>query len=110
MYRIAIEGILGLKRQGDSLLVSPCVSPKWKEFQVNYRYGRSELHLSFENPAGAASGIHSVELDGRALSGASIPLVDDGARHQVRIVMSNVGSDAGRFHGASADSHAQSAE
>jgi cyclic beta-1,2-glucan synthetase len=110
MYRIAIENVLGLKRQGDSLLVAPCVSPDWKQFQVNYRYGRSQLQLSFENPAGVASGIHSMELDGHALSGAIIPLVDDGRRHQVRVVMRDVGSDASRFHGAPADSHAQSAE
>jgi hypothetical protein len=50
--------------------------------------------MEVENPAGVSRGIAKVALDGVAVSGApdltsgaEIPLHDDGAEHQVRIVL-----------------------
>ena len=41
-----------------------------------------------ENPSGVARGVALTELDGNLLAGsATIHLVDDGAVHQVRIVL-----------------------
>ena len=38
---------------------------------------------------GVSRGVKSLELDGQALTGAgtAIPLADDGATHQVRVVL-----------------------
>ena len=87
MYRIAVESILGLRRRGASLCIAPCVPMSWSNFEVSYRYGTSELHLSFDNSAGVATGVRSVELDGHHLPDGLVPLVDDGRRHEVRVVM-----------------------
>ncbi|HXK20160.1 MAG TPA: protein ndvB, partial [Polyangiaceae bacterium] len=87
MYRIAIENMLGLQRRGDSLELQPCIPPSWGELEVTYRYGKSELQLSFENPRRVSSGIERIELDGRELPDTALPLVDDGRRHRARIVL-----------------------
>jgi cyclic beta-1,2-glucan synthetase len=87
MYRIAVESMLGLQRRGGTLMLTPCVPPEWRSFEVRYRYGNSELHLVFENPDGVATGVRRIELDGHTLGGSAIPLVDDGQRHEVRVVM-----------------------
>ncbi len=95
MYRIAVENMLGLKRLGDTLEISPCVSPDWKEFAATYRYGQSELTLSFQNPDGATTGVQRIELDGQELPHASVALVDDGRRHRVLVVMGRAHSGWG---------------
>ena len=87
MYRIAVENMLGLQREGARLHVAPCVPPSWTEFKVTYRYGKSELVLAFENPSGASTGVRRIELDGTVLEGGSVPLIDDGRRHRVRVLM-----------------------
>jgi cyclic beta-1,2-glucan synthetase len=110
MYRIAVENMLGLKRQGQSLLIAPCVSPSWTEFKVVYRYGQTELALSFENPSGVASGVRTIELDGAPLPEASIPLIDDGRRHRARVVMGAVGAAAERAPSHLPFNHAHGAE
>jgi hypothetical protein len=42
-----------------------------------------------ENPQGVGCGVASSELDGNPLSagGATIPLVDDGATHKVKVIL-----------------------
>jgi cyclic beta-1,2-glucan synthetase len=110
MYRIAIEDVLGLKRVGDSLQLSPCIPPSWTEFQVTYHYGKSELALEFENPNGVPTGIRRIELDGRELPGATIALVDDGRRHRARVVMGQAGVGAERVRDPWSASQARSAE
>jgi cellobiose phosphorylase len=87
MYRIGVENMLGLRRRGQSLEVAPCVPPSWREYSVTYRYGSSELTLTFRNSDGVAGGVQRIELDGRTLPEATIPLVDDGRRHQAVVVI-----------------------
>jgi cyclic beta-1,2-glucan synthetase len=87
MYRIGVEGLLGLTRRGEMLDVAPCVPPSWREFSVTYRYGRSELSLTFQNPRGVATGVTRIELDERVLDGASISLVDDGLKHRAVVTL-----------------------
>jgi len=86
-YRIATENVLGLQRSQDRLVIAPCLTTSWTSLRVTYRYGQSELEIAFENPHGVATGVQRVELDGRLLPEPSVPLVDDGRRHSVRIVM-----------------------
>jgi cellobiose phosphorylase len=110
MYRIGVEHILGLQRRGDTLHVAPCVPGSWTEFQVSYRYGKSELNLSFRNPDGVSSGVQRLELDGRELANGEVPLVDDGQRHEVTIVMGPVAASAPRLQAAASSRRASSAE
>jgi cyclic beta-1,2-glucan synthetase len=109
MYRIAIEGILGLQRRGNALVIAPCVPPEWTEFQVTYRYDTSELQINFENPGGASTGVRSVELDGRRLPDARVPLVDDRRTHRVRVLMDGKSDGAERLPGRLSENHAHGA-
>ena len=110
MYRIAVENILGLKRLGNTLEVSPCIPPDWRDFVVTYRYGHSELSFAFQNPDGVATGVQRIELDGQQHADALIPLIDDGRRHSVVVVMGRADSAASGLHSASLVTHARSAE
>ncbi len=87
MYRIALEGILGLHRHGDALSIDPCVPRSWPGFTIAFRNGASHYDIAIENPNGVSKGVVSAELDGAGISAAAIPLVDDGKPHKVRVVM-----------------------
>jgi cyclic beta-1,2-glucan synthetase len=85
-YRIVLEDVLGFRRIGDRITLTPCMPASWPSFELVYRYGRSKLHVLVKNAHG--SPVHDgVTLDGTVLADSSIPLVDDGGTHEVRIVV-----------------------
>ena len=85
LYRVGLEGILGLRKEADLLFVDPRAPAAWREYTIEYRHGRSVYVIVVTNPAGAPRGPISVTLDGRARPDGSIPLVDDGSRHSVEV-------------------------
>ena len=116
LHRAATEWILGVRRRGDALLVDPCIPRAWPRYDVTVRHGRSRYQIVVENPRGVNRGVATADLDGRPLTlepaeaawtgdplaeapprrdpseapprrRARVPLSDDGAEHQVRIVL-----------------------
>jgi cyclic beta-1,2-glucan synthetase len=85
MYRVGLEGILGLERRGDTLAVEPRAPTAWGEYSIEYRHGRSVYVITVLNEAGTTRSTATVTIDGRAADGPSIALVDDGARHEVTV-------------------------
>jgi cyclic beta-1,2-glucan synthetase len=85
LYRVGLEGILGLRKEADLLFVDPRAPAAWPEYTIEYRHGRSLYVIVISNPEGAPRGPVTVTVDGRARPDGSIPLVDDGARHAVEV-------------------------
>jgi cellobiose phosphorylase len=85
MYRVGLEGILGLHKRGDQLVLDPHVPAAWRQYQIDYRHGRSVYVIVLRNEDGVAQGMNEVTIDGRVSPGGSIPLVDDGNRHLVTV-------------------------
>ena len=87
MVRLGLEGILGLRKVGQTLLIEPCIPQDWAEYKMVYRYGRATYHIHVKNPSGVQQGVAEVWLDGQRLTGPQIPLHDDGQAHQVAVVL-----------------------
>jgi cyclic beta-1,2-glucan synthetase len=88
MYRAGIEWILGFRPRGRFLHLDPCIPRAWPGFEIAFRYHSSRYEIRVENPHGVTRGVSAVILDGQVLvDGAAIPLADDGATHQVRLVL-----------------------
>jgi cyclic beta-1,2-glucan synthetase len=90
MYRAGLEGILGFRVQGTSLLLTPCIPEKWPRFEIVFKYRSSRYEILIDNPSGVNCGVAHAELDGSALPPdlqTRIPLVDDGSIHSVRLIL-----------------------
>jgi len=61
------------------------VPDHWPELTIEYRYGSSLYVITVREPGAAREHGAGVTLDGNALNGAAIPLLDDGKRHDVVI-------------------------
>jgi cyclic beta-1,2-glucan synthetase len=85
MYRVGLESILGFTRIGDSLHIAPRVPAHWPEYDIDYRFGGSVWAITVHEPARIAAQGAVVTVDGTELDADAIPLVDDGARHEVAI-------------------------
>jgi cyclic beta-1,2-glucan synthetase len=84
-YRLGLEAILGIRRQGAALAIRPCIPSSWPAYEVAYRVGGATYRIRVENPDGVNSGVVAIRLDGSALEDDVLPLVDDGRVHEVSV-------------------------
>jgi cyclic beta-1,2-glucan synthetase len=96
MYRAAIEWILGFRLRGTTLFIDPCIPRAWRRYQMTFRYHSARYEIRVENPRGVSRGVVSTEVDGQVLAEpdgpsnlrrAEIPLVDDRATHEIKVVL-----------------------
>jgi cellobiose phosphorylase len=95
MYQAGIEWILGLRRRGKRLYISPCIPCEWPEFSVSYRFSGTRYLITVKNPSHKSGGATAMQIDGQdaALAerdiqdGPYIELYDDGQVHHVILVL-----------------------
>jgi cellobiose phosphorylase len=95
MYRLILESLLGLRREGNALRVAPCLPADWTRLTVHYRYGETVYHIAIL-PTAAGDGEPRVTVDGIEQDGSAISLVDDRQEHSVEVR----GTDRGVGRGA----------
>jgi cyclic beta-1,2-glucan synthetase len=85
MYRAGVEGILGLRRAGDELVVDPRLPAAWPGFEATVTFGSTRYEIVVRNRADRTG--WDAELNGAphpAIDGAlRVPL--DGGRHQLMV-------------------------
>lgn len=82
MLRFTLESLLGLRVEADRLRIVPCVPEHWASFRLNYRYRDTLYRIEVLTNSNEAES-DALTLDGTALSGPDIPLVDDRRDHAV---------------------------
>ena len=88
MYQAGLEGILGLRQVGAALHIEPAIPRNWPGYEVDIRYGSAHYVITVENPQRVSSGLHSIEVDGvMTARPGPVEMIDDGAVHQVRVVL-----------------------
>jgi cellobiose phosphorylase len=80
LYRLIIESLLGVQRQGDRLLLSPHLPAGWDGFRLHYRFRSAAYAITVR-----AADSDALAVDGKPLQGKVIDLVDDGASHVVEL-------------------------
>ncbi|MBQ7455818.1 MAG: hypothetical protein IJS53_05180, partial [Clostridia bacterium] len=78
LYEVFLHDFLGFEKLGDSVRLAPRVPEEWEECTVLYRWGGSRYQLT------AAPDAPYVTLDGEKITGAFVPLRDDGRAHEAR--------------------------
>jgi cellobiose phosphorylase len=87
LYRLVLESLLGLRLEGDRLVLAPCLPAEWDGFTVHYRYRETVYHLAVCQSGSDHTGFGAprVILDGVEQPGPAIPLVDDHREHSVEV-------------------------
>ena len=85
MYRLIVETLLGLHRDGDALVLRPRLPAAWPSCTLTYRFGATRYEITVRRE-GAADTLR-VWLDGVEQAGARMPLQRDGGTHAVLAVV-----------------------
>ncbi|MHB1317041.1 MAG: GH36-type glycosyl hydrolase domain-containing protein, partial [Anaerolineae bacterium] len=86
-WRLGIEAVLGLIKEGEALRIKPTIPPAWDGYEVRYRQGGALYTVRVHNPEHVSQGIRQITFDGEPLAEGMVPLVDDGQAHAVEVVM-----------------------
>ena len=79
IYRAALEHVLGVRKEGNVLIISPSIPRHWPGFEVTYTHDDTTYHVVVANPSGISRGLIAATLNGVALqirndASVSVPL------------------------------------
>jgi len=83
MYRLLVETLLGVHREGDQLRLAPRLPAKWSTYKIHYRYRQTVYHITISRLAADTTGESELLLDGEKIAGTCVPLRDDHPEHLV---------------------------
>jgi cellobiose phosphorylase len=91
LYRLILESLLGLQVEANTLRLCPCLPSHWDGYTLNYRH-RATLYRIQVLPTVAVGTTPAWSVDGLALEGASLDLIDDGKEHTVVVRLAKTGA------------------
>ena len=88
LYRLMLESLLGLNRQGNTLSFTPCIPETWPSYSMSYRFGETTYQITvvqtlLDDAKTVAS--MTITLDDIKQNNSVIPLVDDQQEHRVEV-------------------------
>ncbi len=87
MHRAGLESILGFQKNGDTIVMDPCIPGNWKEYEISYRYMSANYLITIKNPKCKTRGVIKLSIDGIPLEGNIFPLKDDDKIHKVEAIL-----------------------
>ena len=82
-YRVGIQNILGIKKQGEKLKIDPKIPIAWDGYKATYNYKDTTYNIEIEKADKS-----KVILDGKEQISSTISLSDDKKTHKVEVYIS----------------------
>lgn len=83
MYRLLVETLLGIHLEGSQLRLDPRMPGHWDSYKIHYRYRQTVYHITISRSTDATPKDIRFTLDGVAVPGVFLPLVNDQTEHHV---------------------------
>ena len=81
------QSILGVIPELDGLRIAPCIPAHWKTYTVHRLFRGAAYTITFQNPDGVESGVREIRVNGEPISGTILPLMKQGEKAIVEVVM-----------------------
>lgn len=85
MYKAGLEEILGFKKNGDKLILDPCIPKNWEGYSIVYKYKETKYTIIVKNPNGLNKLENKLFLDRELQETNLIELKDDRLDHIVEV-------------------------
>jgi cellobiose phosphorylase len=79
--------ILGIMPDYDGLKIDPSIPSVWDGFKITRKFRKDTFNITVKNPNHVSKGVKSVICDGKAIDGNVIPVFNDGAEHEVEVIL-----------------------
>lgn len=86
--KAGLEDILGLKIEAGVLKIQPCISSKWEEYSIKYRYKTSIYNINVKNPEGKCTGENQkFYFNGKEIEEKQIKLEDNNSINEIQVIL-----------------------
>ncbi len=100
LYRLIVESLLGIRREGNRLHIDSCMPEEWETYSMSYRFGSSDYRIEVVQSRNIdANTVTTTTLDGVDQGDAGVELIDDGTTHHI-VVRIRRGSEKSANAGA----------
>lgn len=86
MYQAIVRWFLGIRREGETLLIDPATPPYFGEYSVDYKFGDTLYQIIVLDGGLPGQRNFSITVDGAKIKDNHIPLVNDALIHKVMVV------------------------
>lgn len=86
-YHAITEHILGIKPDYYGLRIDPCIPSNWSDYTVTRKYRGATYRIKISNPDSVSKGVKSVSVDGVAIDGDVISVMEAGKEYNIDVVM-----------------------
>jgi cellobiose phosphorylase len=80
LYRLIVESLLGLRREGETLHFAPCLAVDWPSIDIRYRFQETDYLITI-----VQGDVGNLTLDGIEQGGNAIHLINDQQEHHVLV-------------------------
>jgi cyclic beta-1,2-glucan synthetase len=84
-WRLAVEGILGLRLRNGRLRIEPCLPPDWDRFEAQVGYHGGTLAITVETSSELSPGSRELIVDGVRCDEADVAFPTDGSSRAVHL-------------------------
>ena len=87
-YKAGVENILGFKIRSGYIFLEPCISSKWEEYTIQYKYKTSVYNIKVKNPQKRNCGqIDKMIINGVEEEEKRIKLLDNGQIYEIEVII-----------------------
>ena len=83
MYQGLLNWFLGIRKEGNELVIDPTTPAIFGDFSIAYQYGSSLYEIRVESRSKGMLTTEAIAADGRLIQGNRVLLEDDGEKHQI---------------------------
>lgn len=83
MYQGLLSWFLGIRKEGNELIIDPATPASFGDFSVEYKLGRSLYEIRVESRSKGTLTTEAITVDDRLIQGNRVSLVDDGEKHLI---------------------------
>ena len=85
MYQGLLNWFLGIRKEGNELVIDPATPADFGDFTIEYKYGSSYYEIRVESRSKGKLTTESIILDDKPIQGNRIILEDDGEKHHIMV-------------------------
>ncbi|WMJ90756.1 GH36-type glycosyl hydrolase domain-containing protein [Anaerocolumna sp. MB42-C2] len=83
MYQGLLNWFLGIRKEGNELVIDPATPSSFGDFSIEYKYGSSLYEIRIVNRSKGSLTTEAITVDDRVIKGNRVLLADDGKKHLI---------------------------
>jgi cellobiose phosphorylase len=83
MYQGLVSWFLGIRKEGNELIIDPSTPASFGDFSIEYKYGSSLYEIRVESRSKGKLTTETIIVDDKVVQGNRVLLEDDGEEHRI---------------------------